>query len=137
MYKRKPDGWLKHVDFIILDLLSMHLAFVIAFVIRQGAALPYADSFYRNIAIVLSLLYLVVIFLTQSHKGIMRRGYYKELVASVKHVTYIVGLLLCYLFFTQTSKNYSRIIFLIMWVIQIGLTYLFRILWKERIKRLS
>ena len=91
MYKRKPDGWLKHVDFIILDLLSMHLAFVIAFVIRQGAALPYADSFYRNIAIVLSLLYLVVIFLTQSHKGIMRRGYYKELVASVKHVTYIVG----------------------------------------------
>ena len=72
MYKRKPDGWLKHVDFIILDLLSMHLAFVIAFVIRQGAALPYADSFYRNIAIVLSLLYLVVIFLTQSHKGIMR-----------------------------------------------------------------
>ena len=55
MYKRKPDGWLKHVDFIILDLLSMHLAFVIAFVIRQGAALPYADSFYRNIAIVLSL----------------------------------------------------------------------------------
>lgn len=85
----------------------------------------------------ISLLYLVVIFLTQSHKGIMRRGYYKELVASVKHVTYIVGLLLCYLFFTQTSKNYSRIIFLIMWVIQIGLTYLFRILWKERIKRLS
>lgn len=135
MYKRKPDGWLKHVDFIILDFVAMHLAFVIAFLFRHGAVFPYGEVFYCNIAIILSLIFLTVVFLTQSYKGILRRGYYRELLASVKHVTYIVGILLIYLFFTQTSAEYSRIMFFVMWVVQICLTYIVRLLWKSKLKK--
>lgn len=137
MYKRKPDGWLKHADFIILDFISMHLSFLIAYIFRQGLSLPYIKPFYRNVAIVLCLIYLAVVFLTQSHKNILRRGYYQEFTASLKHVTYIIGLLLVYLFLTQSSNEYSRIAFLVMWGIQIILTYLFRIMRKSVIKKES
>ena len=36
MYKKSPQGWLKHWDFILLDMISLQIAFMIAYlVIRQ------------------------------------------------------------------------------------------------------
>ncbi len=135
MYKRKPERWSRHVDFVVLDFISMHLSFFLAYRIRQGHSLPYADPFYRNVAIILSLLYLVVVLFTQSHRHIYQRGYGKELIASARHVTYIVGLLLVYLFLTQNSAEYSRAVFLLMWLIQIILTYLTRVFCKSKVKK--
>lgn len=34
MYRRGPKGWLKHLDFILLDLLSLQAAFGLAYIIR-------------------------------------------------------------------------------------------------------
>lgn len=135
MYKRRPERWLGHVDFIVLDFLSMHLSFFLAYKIRQGAGLPYADPFYRNIGIMLSLLYLITALFTRNYRNIFRRGYGLEFLACVRYATYIMGLLLVYLFLTQNSAEYSRAVLLLMWGIQICLTYLFRVLRKKVVKK--
>ena len=31
MYRKESEGWHKHLDFIILDLLCLQLAFILAF----------------------------------------------------------------------------------------------------------
>lgn len=36
MYKKSPQGWLKHWDFILLDIFCLQLAFVVAYLVRQG-----------------------------------------------------------------------------------------------------
>lgn len=36
MYKRSEQGWLKHLDFILLDVLSAQLAFVLGYAWRFG-----------------------------------------------------------------------------------------------------
>lgn len=43
MYKKSPQGWLKHWDFILLDIICLQLAFVVAYFARQGFDNPYSD----------------------------------------------------------------------------------------------
>ena len=43
MYKRSIQGWLKHIDFILLDVLALQLAFILAYAYRHGG-MPYALS---------------------------------------------------------------------------------------------
>jgi len=48
MYRIETEGWLKHYDFIILDILCLHIAFVLAYVRipikRSGCSAPTARS---------------------------------------------------------------------------------------------
>ena len=36
MYRKNSSGWVKHVDFILLDLLCIQLAFYFSYVCRMG-----------------------------------------------------------------------------------------------------
>ncbi len=35
MYKKKYSGWLKHADFLILDIIVLQLSFYVAYCIRH------------------------------------------------------------------------------------------------------
>ena len=62
MYRERAKGWLKHVDFMLLDVLSLELSFVLAYWIRMRSAHPYARSPYRNMGLALVLIDVAVIF---------------------------------------------------------------------------
>ena len=48
MYKRRAKGWIKHLDFMLLDVISMHIAMIIAFMVRHGwHAFVYRSESYR------------------------------------------------------------------------------------------
>ena len=66
MYKKSPQGWLKHWDFILVDIICLQLAFVVAYFVRMGFGNPYSDQMYRTVALVFVLCQLVVMFLGQS-----------------------------------------------------------------------
>lgn len=48
MYKKSSRGWVKHIDFIILDLLCIQLAFYLSYVLRQVDWNPYVIPMYQN-----------------------------------------------------------------------------------------
>ena len=33
MYRKNANGWLKHIDFIILDMICLQISFVLAYLI--------------------------------------------------------------------------------------------------------
>lgn len=68
MYKKSPQGWLKHWDFIVLDIFCLQLAFVVAYFVRHGFGNPYSDQTYRTVAFVFMLCQIVVMFLGQSYQ---------------------------------------------------------------------
>ena len=78
MYKKKSSGWAKHFDFIVLDLLCLHLSFTLAYILRHGIANPYGDQLYRNMAIFITFADITVLFFFETLKGVLKRGYYKE-----------------------------------------------------------
>lgn len=109
MYKKSPQGWLKHWDFILLDIFCLQLAFVVAYLVRQGLENPYSDQIYRTVAFVFMLCQIVVMFLGQSYQDILKRGYYIEFTKTAKHVLMVMLLSVLYLFAIQQAVSYSRL----------------------------
>lgn len=38
MYRKEADGWMKHLDFIVLDMVCLQIAFILAYLLRLGKA---------------------------------------------------------------------------------------------------
>lgn len=131
MYHRKPQGWKKYVDFFAVDVLCLHLAFVLAYITRHGWGNPYANRLYAGIVIVCTLVDVLVLIVNDSMKDVLERGFYKELVQTAKH-TMLVGLLVAMcLFVIQSGEAYSRIMFFLWAVYYCFLSYGVRLIWKQ------
>ena len=77
---------------------------------------------------------LCVSVVSESYKGVLKRGYYLEFNAVLKQTIIAelgTGL---YLFSIDNGHNFSRIVLYLMGIIYTGLTYLTRILWKKHLK---
>lgn len=116
MYRRQSGGWMKHYDFIFIDLLCLHFSFVASYLLRHGFSNPYADELYRNMAIFVTLADLVVMLLLGSYRGILHRNFSRELSATFRHSLTVVLLSVLYLFSVQQSFPYSRITLYLMWL---------------------
>ena len=83
MYERKSLGWMKHLDFMFFDLVALAIAFWGSFYIRyQFGGIAESDA-YRGLFCVELVVYLVVAFLSQNHREVVRRGYSDELGAII------------------------------------------------------
>ena len=128
---------MKHYDFIFLDLLCLHFSFVAAYLLRycvlanlfpglftpDGNTVilnPYGSELYRNMAIFMTLADLTVMFLFSSYRGILHRGFRRELSATFRHSLVVVLLSVLYLFSVQQSFPYSRVTLYLMWIVYAG-----------------
>ena len=131
MYRKESEGWFKHLDFIVIDMICLQLAFWLAYVLKGLGANPYADLVYRNMAIVLTLADLAAMFMLDMLHHVTQRGYYREFIATFGNVA-MVGLLgSAYLFVIQEGAAFSRLMFGITLVLYFALSYVSRVLWKR------
>ena len=131
MYRKNDSTWLKHWDFIILDLVMFQAAYVISYMIRMGLHNPYRDKLYLTIGVVICLADICVAFFTEPYHGIMRRGYFLEFNNVLRHVFIVAVLEVCYLFLTQNGEAFSRLSFIWFIIIAVLLLYIERIIWKH------
>lgn len=131
MYKKGSKGWLKHFDFILLDMICLQIAFLLAYVIRHDSGSPYIVPLYRNMAIFMELLDIVVMFFYETLSNVLKRGYFREFAATVKHVLLVELFSVLYLFTMQEGQAYSRTALYLTGVIYAILTYIVRIIWKK------
>lgn len=131
MYRKNSNGWIKHVDFILLDLLCVQLAFYISYVLRQGEWNPYVVPLYRNMAIFVELADIILIFLFETYKNVLKRGYYKEFASSVKQALMLLLVCSLYLITMQDGNEYSRIALYTMVALYGLLTYVTRLAWRS------
>lgn len=75
MYKKSVQGWLKHLDFMILDVVCLWISFTLAFGMRHGSLNVFANSLYRDMMWSLALMDIVVIFFFDSLKNVLKRGF--------------------------------------------------------------
>lgn len=134
MYRRKYQGWVKHLDFIILDVLCLQAAFAAAYMLRHGLRSPYEDLIYRNISLILILIDVLVLLGANSFKNVLKRGYLRELKHSVRHAVLVVVTASFYLSATQTGGSYSRLTFFYMGGLYALFTFIVRIIWKNRMR---
>ena len=115
MYRRSAQGWSKHLDFILIDLVSLQLAYIIASYVRHGS-FPYFTLIYRNLGIALVLIDLVVLMFLNTMHDVLRRGHYVELSKTIKHCIIVLALATTYMFGFQTGGSYSRILLFVTFI---------------------
>lgn len=81
---------MKHLDFIMLDLLCLHISFLLAFYTRHGLRNPYADEWYLGLLIFLTLMDILISIFFSSFKNVLKRGYYNELMMTLRQVCLII-----------------------------------------------
>lgn len=134
MYKKEPKGWLKHYDFLLLDMLCLQLAFWLSYVCRHGGENPYTTILYWNMAIFVEFADVFTIFIFETLKNVLKRGYYREFITTLKHVAIVELIAILYLFSLQEGQDYSRTALYLMGAFYLALTYqvLFGLLCHQR-----
>ena len=135
MYRRKPQGWIKHLDFIVLDLLSLLMSFFLACLTKYGTDGIDKIAIYVNFFSMYSMLVVLFHIVNNTFSNVLRRGYYVEFNQTVKHVIYVELFMTFYLFSTKTSAQYSRIVIYLLAIYYLMISYVIRLIWKHIVRK--
>ncbi|MGN1377021.1 MAG: nucleoside-diphosphate sugar epimerase/dehydratase, partial [Dorea sp.] len=132
MYKEIVKGWVKHLDFMIIDTISLEISLLIAYRIRNniqsGVILP---EIYRTLAVMIIIMNICVVFFGNSYESIIRRGYLVELKKVMIHCAWIVVGIIVWMFSIKQSSEYSRIVVMSMYPISVSIMTITRLTWKR------
>ena len=131
MYRKNGKGWLKHWDFILIDIVCIEIAFLGAYIIRRSYGEVIKSDLYLQCGVLLFLFDLIAMIVNNSYSGIIQRTKWPELVATIKHVTVTNVMLLLYEYIMKETELFSRSVFLLSWFGAIVLCWCSRLVWKK------
>ena len=141
MYKRSEQGWLKHLDFILLDGLCAQAAFVLAYAWRNGLletgrwSWAYGNVGYRNLSIWMALFGVLIAVMFNTMHDVLKRRWMGELRQTLTQSGLVFGTVVVYLFSVKDSEAYSRLILWITLILYCILAYITRMLWKRFLRK--
>ena len=108
---------------LYFSAISPEIAYVLAYYLRHQSFDVYSYSLYRTIAIVLAFVSVVASVMLDFFSEVLTRGYYVELMMTLRHVLVVMGVVIAYLFATKDGGDYSRIIMTTTGVLYFALSY--------------
>lgn len=130
MYKGYKKGWIKHLDFMLMDTICIVVAYCLAYIIRHGKMIDFS-SIYGSCVIALVFVHVLTTILFSSYKDIIKRGYFQEFKQVLFHANWVwIGFAIIIYFF-QYAQIFSRTVFVIAWLLQIVVSYIAHIIWKK------
>lgn len=136
MHQREKGRWLKHLDFMMLDVVVVEIVFQVVCRLRMRMMGWQFKPVYRSTQIMLLMLAFFVVALLPLHKNILKRGALHELGESLRYVSLLAVGIMLYHYMTQTGARFSRSIFLIFWIAGTIVVWLVRMLYKTVIRKL-
>ena len=124
-------SWVKHLDFMIVDLIALFIAFLLSYYLKFGRwNFGSNDEWTRYLFIVL-VLSIVINFFVNPYSGIFRRSYYMEIIRAFQLAIYnlLIASLIFYTF--KIGASYSREMSFVMYGIYFVLSLLLKFLWKK------
>ncbi|MCR5804519.1 MAG: sugar transferase [Clostridia bacterium] len=122
----------KHIDFILVDMLSIELAFITA------CAIWFAHlsdlSFYKKIDVVILGVYVILMLFSSFHSSIIKRGFLKELWNTILTCSEVILATLGILFVFKESATYSRMVFGMFYLLSIAYMYAGRLILKAFVR---
>ena len=131
MKQKSMQSWLKHLDFIFLDLLAIEASLMIAYLIRFGKTDLFSYQEWRIMAVILPVIDLLVMILGSPLSGVLRRGFLREAFALIKQILIVAGVLTIYLYAAYEGITYSRLVIGLTGVIYCVIAWSLRALWKR------
>lgn len=136
MYRKSPKGWLKHWDFIILELISFQISFLVVCMLRFQTLNVFQIESYRIMSVIIFFVDAFTIFFFDSFRGVLKRGIYQEYRATLKHNFIVIAVCALVLFAFKRGEEISRLSILVAGVINALITYFIRIGQKKILKKI-
>lgn len=115
-------GWLRHLDFIALDVACIEIALLIAKLVTTLVMKELAFEYWQ-LFILFPLIYVVMSILMDAYNGILQRGYLKELGALLK-IDIVTSCFLIFVFyFLLMLPTLPRLVPIVFFLIHIPLAY--------------
>ncbi len=122
-------GGIKYISFILLDLLCLFGAYVAAsrlYLERVGVD----HLSHGQILIQALIIDVVVTLLFNTLNRVLRRGPARELFESIKHIMICFVILTLCLFMTKRGAEYSRVVIVLTYLLDLVLIFILRNIWK-------
>ena len=127
-------SWLKHLDFMVLDVLALFVSFTLAYLARFGSLGFLQDSGWRSVLTIELLLDLVLILFTGPFSGIFRRNGSEELLCTFRQAGYNFVLCAILLYILKIGGTYSRAVVLLTYGFYLVISLSLRLLWKDLLR---
>ena len=122
MHIKGKSSWIKHLDFISLNLISVIVAFMVAYFVKFDN-LGFTHSYaWRTMLLVMCLINLVVTFMMNPYSGIFRRPYYEDAIKMGFFTIYSFILVGIFFYVMKIGAIYSRITIVLTFIIYYVLT---------------
>ncbi len=135
MYEKKPVGWKKHLDFVLLDFLFMHISLLIAYFIRFGMGFCSQMRSYVSTAMLISISFFVVVLWFEGYKNIIKRGVYAEFKSIVKQTALVALVTVLMLYLTQNAAVTSRLAIFLTFAVDFVFSFVIRQVLKTHLKK--
>lgn len=123
---------IKTYSLILIELISGGLSYVAALLIRfHNFRVDNHQEMYFNYGIFLLTMALLYSIATEWNRDFFERGFFKEMMAIVKFDVVITVASTVFLFLTKDAFDFSRLVFFYFAGINLIITYIFHILFKE------
>lgn len=133
MKNRALNGFLKHLDFIVMDFLCLQACFVLSYWLRFGFSNPFSQEIYIFEDVLLVAAQLLFILFSDNYKNILKRKRFDEIISVLIHILSILVITIIILYFTHNAFYIARLQVLYAALIFIPLSYCFRQLNKRRL----
>ncbi len=134
----KYKSWIKHLDFIILDIfcisVSLYLAYFFRFVPEDKFLSPAhmcQNRLYRLMAIFMVVVHICSALLSEYYSRILYRGYFIEFRKVLTQNIVLAASVLFYFFAVQAGEQYSRVIVVMFFLFDLFFMYLAHVVRKS------
>ena len=131
MYVQDKYGWLKHLDFILIDLISLILSFSISYYSKFDSNNWFEMKEWLILLCLLVLVSFAVSTLTSRFSGVLRKRLYEDIISSLKYTLYNVAVTCVIFYVFKVGVIFSREILIITYFLYYISGTIFRYIWKK------
>ncbi len=133
MQIKSKYSWLKHADFMMVDLIALFLSYLLSYYLKFNT-LDFAnnDEWTRYLFLVL-ILSVVINFFTNPYSGILRRSYYMEIIRVLQLAIYNLLIVSAIFYAFKIGATYSREMSFVMYGFYFIISLIMKFLWKKLI----
>ncbi len=131
MNRQDDNSKMRHIDFLLLDSLSLLVSFVLSYLIKFGdLGFIHSETWMPLLYIVL-LLDIVICLFSDPYSGIFQRAYYDEIIGTVLLTVYNLSSTGILLYVLKVSVAFSRQMILTMYMLYFVISLAAKCLWKK------
>ena len=122
-------SWAKHLDFMLIDLMSLLFSYLIAYFIKFRTMQMGSD--WKRYIVIIALLNVVIYLVANPYSGIFRRRYYYEIGRSFGVVCANAIFTTLIFYALKIGAQYSREVFVYTYLLYFFLTIILKYFWKR------